>query len=137
MIIHLQRKIKGYELFHQLERFWKEVHSPRKLRNDKYILYLLQEYSKIKVSSRRHYQDRRTTKTLSNREKLKFRECFACFKRFPPKERSKFLEVHHIIQIQYGGNDFGRNTLALCKGCHKQVHAWKESLGGTVTRIHE
>lgn len=31
---------------------------------------------------------------------------------------------HHIIQMQHGGHNRGRNLFALCDDCHKLIHPW-------------
>lgn len=33
-----------------------------------------------------------------------------------------FLEVHHVIQLSQGGPDTPWNTVALCPGCHRELH---------------
>ena len=33
-----------------------------------------------------------------------------------------FLEVHHVVQLSAGGPDTPWNTVALCPGCHRELH---------------
>lgn len=40
--------------------------------------------------------------------------CFLCEKE--PHHR------HHLIQIQYGGQNTRKNIVHLCRSCHKEVH---------------
>jgi 5-methylcytosine-specific restriction protein A len=32
------------------------------------------------------------------------------------------IEIHHIRQVQYGGDDSPGNLVALCKKCHLKIH---------------
>ena len=32
------------------------------------------------------------------------------------------LEIHHIQQVQYGGDDSPDNLITLCKKCHENIH---------------
>lgn len=31
---------------------------------------------------------------------------------------------HHMIQLQYGGINCGRNIIRLCNRCHAEIHPW-------------
>jgi 5-methylcytosine-specific restriction endonuclease McrA len=34
------------------------------------------------------------------------------------------LDVHHIVPINRGGNNWLQNLISLCRQCHKRIHAW-------------
>jgi len=38
------------------------------------------------------------------------------------KDRTPYLEVHHIIQLAKGGEDTVENAIALCPNCHRELH---------------
>lgn len=38
------------------------------------------------------------------------------------KDKSPFLEVHHIQQLANGGDDTVENAIALCPNCHRECH---------------
>lgn len=44
-----------------------------------------------------------------------------CCKRGGP-DYVDILDLHHIIEVHYGGNDSVENGLSICLNCHKQVH---------------
>jgi len=33
------------------------------------------------------------------------------------------LEIHHILPVQFGGDDSPTNLITVCKKCHKEIHA--------------
>jgi len=35
------------------------------------------------------------------------------------------LEIHHINQVQYGGDDAPDNLITVCKICHKKIHKYR------------
>jgi 5-methylcytosine-specific restriction enzyme A len=51
--------------------------------------------------------------------------CERCRKNAPflrRKDRTPYLEVHHIKQLANGGEDTVENAEALCPNCHREVH---------------
>lgn len=38
------------------------------------------------------------------------------------KDRTPYLEVHHVIQLANGGEDTVENAKALCPNCHRELH---------------
>ncbi|HEY1092364.1 MAG TPA: HNH endonuclease signature motif containing protein [Burkholderiaceae bacterium] len=38
------------------------------------------------------------------------------------KDRTPYLEVHHVIQLSEGGEDTIENAIALCPNCHRELH---------------
>lgn len=52
--------------------------------------------------------------------------CGRCQKPAPFRSRTKgnplYLEVHHIKQLAYGGEDKVENAIALCPNCHREEH---------------
>ena len=38
------------------------------------------------------------------------------------KDKTPYLEVHHVIQLAHGGDDSVDNALALCPNCHREQH---------------
>lgn len=38
------------------------------------------------------------------------------------KDKTPYLEVHHIIPLSKGGEDNLNNTIALCPNCHRKLH---------------
>ncbi|MBN2893295.1 MAG: HNH endonuclease [Bacteroidales bacterium] len=51
--------------------------------------------------------------------------CECCKKNAPfvkRKDKSPYLEVHHIIQLSDGGDDTVQNAQALCPNCHREKH---------------
>lgn len=59
------------------------------------------------------------------KEILKFERkvCNRCGKSKSRKHKKDFLEVHHIIPLNKGGNHLNSNLELLCKNCHKEEHA--------------
>lgn len=45
------------------------------------------------------------------------RQCFCC-------ASVRRLYRHHIIEVQHGGSNDGRNQVPLCFACHKRIHPW-------------
>lgn len=41
---------------------------------------------------------------------------------FQKRDRSPYLEVHHIRWLAHGGTDDIENTVALCPNCHRKIH---------------
>ena len=37
------------------------------------------------------------------------------------------LEVHHLLQVRYGGGDELNNLITYCRGCHIAQHARKKT----------
>ncbi|EPV1125427.1 HNH endonuclease [Vibrio harveyi] len=51
--------------------------------------------------------------------------CEGCSKKAPfqrKKDRSPYLEVHHIVPLAKGGDDTVENAIALCPNCHREAH---------------
>ncbi|WP_249262133.1 HNH endonuclease [Leptospira interrogans] len=51
--------------------------------------------------------------------------CENCKKPAPflrKKDKSAYLEVHHIIQLSMGGEDTINNAIAVCPNCHRRLH---------------
>lgn len=51
--------------------------------------------------------------------------CEGCRKPAPfvrRKDRSPYLEVHHIVQLSQGGEDTVKNSMAMCPNCHRHAH---------------
>lgn len=51
--------------------------------------------------------------------------CEGCNKKAPflkAKDKTPYLEVHHIIQLAHGGYDTVDNAIALCPNCHREKH---------------
>ncbi len=51
--------------------------------------------------------------------------CEKCKNKAPfvrKKDKSPYLEVHHIIPLAEGGDDLLENTIALCPNCHRNAH---------------
>lgn len=50
--------------------------------------------------------------------------CWVCKKKAPflRKDRTPYLEVHHITQLANGGDDTVENAKAVCPNCHRQAH---------------
>ena len=46
---------------------------------------------------------------------------------FQNKKGRPFLEVHHIVWLAKGGDDWIDNTAALCPNCHRRVHILEDS----------
>jgi 5-methylcytosine-specific restriction protein A len=38
------------------------------------------------------------------------------------RDKTPYLEVHHIVQLADGGEDAVENALALCPNCHRELH---------------
>lgn len=52
-------------------------------------------------------------------------KCERCTKPAPflrTKDRTPYLEVHHIVQLAKGGEDTVENAMALCPNCHRELH---------------
>jgi len=47
-------------------------------------------------------------------------KCFSC-------ECYRRVYRHHIIEVQHGGSNAGKNQVPLCFACHQQIHPWLES----------
>lgn len=98
----------------ELARFW--THCNRLDMSAADRLKRLQEFSEIIISTpergvRRH---RRTHFVYSRCRRSKM--CFGC-------DRPAWVR-HHIIQIQFGGNNSKENIVTLCKDCHAEIHTW-------------
>jgi len=51
--------------------------------------------------------------------------CEDCNKKAPflkAKDKTPYLEVHHIIQLAHDGEDTVDNAIALCPNCHREKH---------------
>lgn len=51
--------------------------------------------------------------------------CERCKKRAPflrAKDKTPYLEVHHVVQLAHGGKDTVDNATALCPNCHRELH---------------
>jgi len=71
-------------------------------------------------------KDRRFKFEIARRQKRYFKHpCFVC--------GGKTGHRHHIIQLQHGGGNSKRNVVALCLGCHGDVHG--KDFGGVAWRI--
>lgn len=46
-----------------------------------------------------------------------FGNCWVCLVRTA-------LSWHHVIQLQHGGDNRTNNLVAICEGCHAEVHVW-------------
>lgn len=56
--------------------------------------------------------------------------CESCSKPAPFNRRrdgSPYLEVHHKIQLSFGGEDSVENAIALCPNCHRKSHYGAEA----------
>ena len=38
------------------------------------------------------------------------------------------LDVHHIIPVSRGGNNWLNNLLSLCRECHTRIHPWLDEV---------
>jgi 5-methylcytosine-specific restriction protein A len=41
---------------------------------------------------------------------------------FRKKDKTPYLEVHHVVQLAHGGEDTVENAIALCPNCHRERH---------------
>lgn len=76
-------------------------------------LFMLQNYATRKYNFsnfRKRYKRVRQRKF-----KLLYRECNVCL-----NKRSTY--IHHIIQLQHGGDNRGKNRIRLCHYCHILIH---------------
>jgi 5-methylcytosine-specific restriction enzyme A len=50
--------------------------------------------------------------------------CQLCNRPAPFRDRNgePFLEIHHIIPLEEGGQDTIGNVVALCPNCHRKMH---------------
>ena len=115
-------RIRGYAkknfggiLSERLDTFWKIFNSVDQYRK----VELLKEFSIIKLnygfSSKSFRWEMRQKGALKNRIKDNNR-CKVC---------NKFgTIVHHIIQIQNGGQNIKKNLIAICPSCHSKIHPW-------------
>jgi hypothetical protein len=44
--------------------------------------------------------------------------CFAC------DDHQHRVYLHHVIEVQHGGSNTGRNLVSLCFRCHQYLHPW-------------
>jgi 5-methylcytosine-specific restriction endonuclease McrA len=66
-------------------------------------------------------EERRKRFARMNRARdLKEKKCWVC-------NAKVALVRHHVIQIQHGGGNWKLNIVALCEGCHAEVHPWMDA----------
>jgi hypothetical protein len=91
-----------------LKKFWRQF---RKMRTPEGKLALLKGMAEIVVPNNVPYDKRRKA-----RRKWKGRRCLVC---------AEFgFHIHHIIQVQNGGNSRNDNLILLCDKCHGNIHPW-------------
>lgn len=85
-------------------------------------LALLQRYARYVV----YRPSRAEWRALFNAERLTrvekqtdFDEMAMCFVCWQGPD-----EWHHIVQLQYGGDNRDENVVAICRRCHRKVHPW-------------
>lgn len=105
-----------------LRDFWRRANLEGDDSQDR--LSLLREFSEVRLltlrlkvrrKERRHFE-RRVARDFSGLEKGDWFPCFVCWR--PATVR------HHIVQLQFGGDNRPSNVAKLCKPCHSEVHPW-------------
>lgn len=75
-------------------------------------------YTKTRVYQRSEYVIEATLRRANG-----ICELCNCKAPFIKKDKTPYLEVHHIEQLSKGGSDTIENTAALCPNCHRKVHS--------------
>lgn len=67
-------------------------------------------------------KEKNINKRLANKIKPQRCYCQMCLRHNSRFGIGEILEIHYILEIQYGGLDIKDNTLTLCKRCHNLTH---------------
>jgi 5-methylcytosine-specific restriction endonuclease McrA len=98
---------------HALDCFWDAIRGHA----DK--LHMLREMARVEVLRPDEWDRLHVRATADATTVMLFaRECFCCGGQSPK------LVWHHVIQVQHGGSNSAGNLVALCFGCHSNVHPW-------------
>lgn len=79
----------------------------------------LLRWSEVRVHHKRSYSRRRKGSTSKFWKQVLNNLCWVC--------RADATARHHIIQVQHGGGNDGRNLVPLCNGCHAEIHHWMDA----------
>jgi 5-methylcytosine-specific restriction endonuclease McrA len=98
---------------HALDCFWDAIRGHA----DK--LHMLREMARVEVLRPDEWDRLHVRATADATTSMLFaHECFCC------GGQSRTYVWHHVIQIQHGGSNAAGNFVALCFGCHSDVHPW-------------
>lgn len=70
----------------------------------------------------------RPTITAKQRKRIKARDGHSC--KVPGCRATRYLDVHHIVHREDGGDDADGNVLCLCRGHHRLHHEGRLQIGG-------
>jgi 5-methylcytosine-specific restriction endonuclease McrA len=80
----------------------------------------LLRWSEVKVYHKRSYSRRRNGSSADSWKRILRDLCWVC-------RSADATARHHIIQVQHGGGNDGRNIIPICDGCHAEVHHWMDA----------
>lgn len=95
-----------------IHQFWEKVTNENKLSLLKEMAEIVFYHPRTVVNLRAHFDRIKKRWRKYKTEK----GCFVC--------SSKATILHHIIQLQNGGNNSRRNIVGLCCKCHAEIHPW-------------
>lgn len=105
----LNKRIKDSEKLSQEDRLRQLATSPR-----------LPE--KVEVSTHRFIRNANVIVEVLNRANGICENCKLEAPFLRSKDKTPYLEVHHIKKLADGGEDTVENALAVCPNCHRQLH---------------
>ncbi|MGI3105365.1 HNH endonuclease [Vibrio alginolyticus] len=105
----LNKRIKDSEKLSQEDRLKQLAASPR-----------LPE--KVEVSTHRFIRNANVIVEVLNRANGICENCKLEAPFLRSKDKTPYLEVHHIKKLADGGEDTVENALAVCPNCHRQLH---------------
>lgn len=98
---------------HALDCFWQAIRGHA----DK--LHMLREMARVEVLRPDEWDRLAIREQSADVTSMLFAsDCFCC------GGSSARLAWHHVIQVQHGGSNSPGNLVALCVGCHGEVHPW-------------
>src|SRR3990167_825004 len=66
------------------------------------------------------FERRAAFQRMRRSKKLRYAKCWVCM-------RLASLVRHHVIQIQNGCGNWSINLVAICEGCHAEIHPWMDA----------
>ena len=76
----------------------------------------------VEVTTRRFIRNANVIVEVLNRADGICEHCRANAPFSRSKDRTPYLEVHHIVKLADGGEDTIKNAIAVCPNCHRQLH---------------
>ncbi len=91
-------------------------------RTKEYTLNVLQHYAELRVLYKKGMTNAEARDKFLKQKKAKklfTKLCFSCGEQCQHR--------HHVIQIQNGGRNDGKNVIPICISCHEEIHPWMKT----------